>query len=125
MAPTAGVIVENEKSATSDGVPTSVSMNVSAAPLSWTSWSAVTDPERSRTRATDRPHCASGSGLSRDCCQTPPDAERFVEPVETMKLVWELYVSPARSVVPVRNWYGVSWDAVPSPLPVRRVSFST
>ena len=30
---------------------------------------------------------------------------------------------PARRVVPVRNWYGVSCEPVPSPLPVRKIGF--
>ena len=123
MAPSAGVTVEKEKSATSDGVPTSESTNRSDAALRSASWELVTEPDRSRTSATSRPHCCSGAGFTRDCCQMPPDATRFVVPVPTMKSVWDVYVSPARSVLPVRNVYGVSWDEVPSPRPVRSCVF--
>lgn len=35
-------------------------------------WSP-TEPDRSRMRATSSPHALGGPGLSRDCCQIPPD----------------------------------------------------
>ena len=54
----------------------------------------------------------------------PPDAVRVVLPDPTMKSDWDEYVVPARRKRPVRNWYAVSCEPLPSPLPVRRASFA-